>query len=271
MPFDETSSNPLWLPQSGEDSNTIELVESFPTKAWDSNDSDHGGGSSKAGSEEEFITAIHKEDESPVAATHAKKPTIQRRRLGILVLAILLLVIVAVVVAVVLATTKEEEDSESKSSAPFSALDPVTDLGVFKFTRPEESSPSSRLKLSPARTAFPTNAWYQNLLLLLPDQEPSQLHRVYTIPYVVDTAGPIPGLRIHAHHLDATSTTVTLAITEPYAVTLGATRDFNTQEDDDTNGYSVVAATELGVTLEWVRMRSSTISTKILSFCSRVG
>jgi hypothetical protein len=242
MPFDETN-NPLWRPQPG-DSNTIELVESFPTKDWGADGSD---GSSKAGSEEEFITAIHK-DGPPAAATNAK--VIRRRRLGIL-LAILVIVVGVVAMVVMVLTTKD--DSESESAAPFSALDPVTDLGLFKFTRPEESSPSSRLKLS--RKALPTNAWYQNLLLLQPNQEPSELHRVYTIPYVVDTAGPIPGLRIHAHHLDATSTTVILAVTEAYAVTLGATREMNTQEED-TNGYSVVAATDLGVTLEWVRSTS---------------
>jgi hypothetical protein len=240
MSFDETNK-PLWCPQPG-DSNNIELIESLPTKDWDADGSD---GSSKAGSEEEFITEIHK-DQPPVAARNAK--VIQRRRLGFL------LAILVIVVAVVVVFLTTQDDSESKSAVPFSALDPVTDLGLFKFTRLDESSPSSRLKLS--QKALPTNAWYQNLLLLRPNQEPSQLHRVYTIPYVVDTAGPIPGLRIHAHHLDATATTVTLAVNEPYAVTLGATRERNTdtqQEEDSTNGYSVVAATELGLTLEWVR------------------
>jgi hypothetical protein len=237
MSFDEANN----------DSNNIELLESFPTKGWgvDGSGTDGSDDSIKAGSEEEFITVIHR-DEPPPAARNANR--IQRRRLSILVLAILIILAGVVAVVVVLTT---EDDSESKS-APFSALDPVTDLGLFKFTRPEESSPSSRLKLS--QRTLPTNAWYQNLLLLQPNQEPSQLHRVYTIPYVVDTAGPIPGLRIHAHHLDATSTTVTLAVTEPYAVTLGATREISLNTQEDTNGYSVVAATELGVTLEWVRV-----------------
>ena len=243
MPFEETN-NPLWRTQPG-DSNNFELVESFPAKGTVGGDGSEDGSDdgSKAGSAEEFITAIHKY-EPPPAARNAN--VIRRRRMSVLL--VILVFVAGVVAMVVVLTTKD--DSESKS-APFSALDPVTDLGLFKFIRPDESSPSSRLKLS--RKALPTNAWYQNLLSLQPNQEPSQLHRVYTIPYVVDTAGPIPGLRIHAHHLDATSTTVTLAVTEPYAVTLGATREINMNTQEDTNGYSVVAATELGVTLEWVR------------------
>ena len=246
MPFEETN-NPLWRPQPG-NSNNFELVESFPTKGTDHRDGTGAGSDdgSKASSEEEFITAIHKY-EAPPTARNAK--VIQRRRLCVL---FVMLVIAAGAVAVVMVfLTTKDDDSEGKS-APFSTLDPVIDLGLFNFTRPDESSPSSRLKLS--RKALPTNAWYQNLLSLQPNQEPSQLHRVYTIPYVVDTAGPIPGLRIHAHHLDATSTAVILAVTEPYAVTLGATQEINMNIQEDTNGYSVVAATELGVTLEWVRI-----------------
>jgi hypothetical protein len=141
---------------------------------------------------------------------------------------------------------------------PFSTLNPVDDLNLFSFQRAAISSPS--LRLDPLRDGIPnlplpTNAWYQNLLALALDEEPTADHRAYPVPYVVDVSGKIPGLRIHAPpRIVATDTIVNLAVDEAHSLTLGATAD-SRQEDIfsvKTLGYSIRSATDLGVTLEWV-------------------
>jgi hypothetical protein len=158
--------------------------------------------------------------------------------------------------------TEPEEDEpqeppKTEPPRPFSTLDPIDDLNVLHYQRSIDSSPSTRLdplRDRDSNLALPTNEWYENLLLLQQDKEPSADHRAYAVPYVVDAAGAIPGLRIHSFRVDATATTVTLAVNEPQALTLGATVDFRFQDIDSSEpkGYSVRAATKLGVTLEWV-------------------
>jgi hypothetical protein len=168
--------------------------------------------------------------------------------------------------------TAVEEDGESKEPPemkpprPFSTLDPIDDLNVLPYQRPIDSSPSTRL--DPLRDrdstlALPTNEWYENLLLLRQDEEPSANHRAYAVPYVVDAAGAIPGLRIHSFRVHATATTVSLTANEPQALTLGATVDFRQQDIDSSEpkGYSIRAATKLGVTLEWVRFEKCGLRT----------
>jgi hypothetical protein len=136
--------------------------------------------------------------------------------------------------------------------------------------------PSSRVSLllnhsylpsSSKQQALPTNAWYQNLLLLKDNEQPSSEHRVYTMPYVVDSAGDIPGLRVHTFQKVSSYNTVNLAINEPHAVTLGATLDFTsgtTYNNNAPKGYSVANATPLGVTLEWVCIVSLYIGVSFL-------
>jgi hypothetical protein len=170
--------------------------------------------------------------------------------------------IVLVVGVLILLFPREQSRSDDLKFAssvhppPFSKLHPVQDLEVFQINRPIQSQPSSRLDPINDR-AIPTNSWYQNLLMLRADETPSNLHRTYPIPYVVDAAGPIPGLRVHSHHLDASDRGVTLAVTEPFALTLGAFVDLREWDKTDIGyeslrGYSVTVATDLGVTLRWV-------------------
>jgi len=148
---------------------------------------------------------------------------------------------------------------------PFSNVDPTTLLPDFP--RPADTSPAARL--NPLRDndnsylrssgndnkALPTNAWYQNLLLLRDDEQPSNLHRVYAMPYVVGTAGPIPGLRVHIIQKVTTYNTVNINLNEPHALTLGAALDISNSANtvNSLKGYSVINTTPLGVTLEWVR------------------
>jgi hypothetical protein len=143
--------------------------------------------------------------------------------------------------------------------APFSQQHPVTDLGLYDYPRPKTANVPGRPLLlgMPQRTSYPTNAWYQSLLL--PVGEPEVLHRAYAIPYVVDAAGPVPGLRIHPNHVDASSFVVQLYVIEEYGLTLGAARNVavqvrQTEEEAPTHQYRVTHATPLGVTLDWVRL-----------------
>jgi len=141
-------------------------------------------------------------------------------------------------------------------NSPFSTLDPVRDLDRYSYLRDTSSSPSARL--DPLRNrnqekALPTNAWYQNMLRLGIETEPTKDHRVYTIPYMIDAAGTFAGIRAHATRLEATTTQVRIAIDEPYALTLGATNDFNgnVSGGELDKGYFVHKATDLGLTLHW--------------------
>eukprot|EP00980_Cylindrotheca_fusiformis_P007333 scaffold1525_cov142-Cylindrotheca_fusiformis.AAC.133 len=152
------------------------------------------------------------------------------------------------------------------STRPLSTIDPTTKL--YNFVRPAQSSPSPRLdalrvqqETSSARRAtngrpVPTNAWYQNLLMLGENEEPSGAHKAYAMPYVVDVAGRIPGLRIHTFQKVTTFNTVNLNTNVPHALTLGAALDVRQQDSTQqfftsSKAYSVKSATPLGVTLQW--------------------
>ncbi|KAL3914171.1 MAG: hypothetical protein SGILL_006206 [Bacillariaceae sp.] len=145
---------------------------------------------------------------------------------------------------------------------PLSTMDPVGDLNVYSFDgRSADSLPSKRLEPL-NRRAIPTNAWYQSILRLDADSEPTKNHKASLIPYVVDMAGAVPGVRIHGTRLEATASQVTLTIDEPYALVLGAAEDGVAQAGSVlTNGYTVTQATELGITLQWdaYNMKSSLV------------
>jgi endoglucanase Acf2 len=149
--------------------------------------------------------------------------------------------------------------------SPFSILDPVVDLDLYPFDRPVESSPSPRLDPLRANTnngALPTNSWYQNLLRLGADEIPGRDHKAYTIPYVIDTAGAIPGVRIHNSRLISTSTQVTLTIDEPFGLTLGGMAPTGATTTNST-GYTVHHATDLGITLQWDAFDNTMSSTLV--------
>jgi len=147
---------------------------------------------------------------------------------------------------------------------PFSLLDPVQDLDRFGYDRPLSSTPSARLDPlmnSTTTRALPTNAWYQNMLRLEADEEPTKDHRVYTVPYVIDAAGSFAGIRAHKTRLEATPTQVKLAIDDPYGLTLGAMANVNSDFAVDVldKGYSVHEATDLGLTLQWNSYMKTTL------------
>jgi len=143
--------------------------------------------------------------------------------------------------------------------APFSTLDPVKDLGLYPLSRPEASGPPDSVLRGTQQHALPTNTWYQNLLMA--KGEPSDVHRAYPMPYVVDMVGPIPGLRAHPNHLDASTTVVQLSFVDSHGLTLGAAAADGTGGSDDSphKKYSVISTTALAATLEWVSATDSAL------------
>lgn len=101
----------------------------------------------------------------------------------------------------------------SSKAEPFSFVDPV-DIGFLTVNRPMSSRPGEILSnlvekdsISGApQTPLPTNAWYENLLLGASNKDPE--NKVFQVPYVIDAAGLIPGIRSHPSHLQANDRTV---------------------------------------------------------------
>ena len=180
---------------------------------------------------------------------------------------LLILGVVAVVVGLIVVASKRGSsihvpfshdnnniNKELESTLAFSTLDPVSDLGLPKFHRPATSKPPPPLKHGqPDAKHYPTNAWYQNLLM--PFDEPGENHRAYAIPSVVDCVGPVPGLRVHPNHVDASSFVVQVNVITEYGLTIGATvdaRESTGTSHHATHMYKATHTTPLGVTLDFV-------------------
>ena len=159
---------------------------------------------------------------------------------------------------------KDLLDAEGRPT--FSVLDPVKELGLFPLSRPEASGPPHSVLSESRHKALPTNAWYQNMLMA--KGEPTDVHRVYTMPYVLDATGPIPGLRTHPNHMDGSTTVVQLSFVDNHGITLGAAASPNhsstSQTKESSAGtkapskrYSVVSTTSLAVNLKWVSKKLS--------------
>eukprot|EP00529_Nitzschia_sp_RCC80_P006870 CAMPEP_0113497088 /NCGR_PEP_ID=MMETSP0014_2-20120614/30455_1 /TAXON_ID=2857 /ORGANISM="Nitzschia sp." /LENGTH=1420 /DNA_ID=CAMNT_0000391027 /DNA_START=673 /DNA_END=4931 /DNA_ORIENTATION=- /assembly_acc=CAM_ASM_000159 len=185
---------------------------------------------------------------------------------------------------------------------PFSTLDPVTDLGLVAqgFQRPQQFMPSKRLDplLQKSSTGqgrddqlvqpLPTNTWYQNLLGLKADEQPTPSHKVYTVPYLIDVMMTSQsqtveeGLRVHPTRLTADTTQVSVTVDEPYALHIGlgrrrrpsspssaptgtagsTTTTSSTTGNNKNNDYQVVATSELSLTMQWNGQQQQTTNTR---------
>lgn len=96
----------------------------------------------------------------------------------------------------------------ASKAEPFSRIDP-TSIGILSIDRPSSSKPgpilSNLVGLNSSThapdTPLPTNTWYQNLIL--GDSNNDAENKIFQIPYIIDAAGYIPGLRTHPCHLQA--------------------------------------------------------------------
>jgi endoglucanase Acf2 len=106
----------------------------------------------------------------------------------------------------------DEKLSWSSVAQPFSITDPK-ELGFVTIARPQISQPGPVFDLlhDPVSIAadysykpskpLPTNTWYQNLLLGKSNNNIE--NKVFQVPYILDTAGGVPGIRTHAAHVQA--------------------------------------------------------------------
>jgi hypothetical protein len=149
---------------------------------------------------------------------------------------------------------------------PFSTLDPVRDLGLRHIDRPVVSSPDLELfqhhssRVGGKHDALPTSTWYTNMLL--PKGEPTIVNRLYTQPYAVDAAGPVPGLRLVPGWVNTMQDVMQLIAAEQFGLTLGATVNLAALEPiTESKQYSVLETTELGLTLGWMdaKMKSNVV------------
>ena len=171
---------------------------------------------------------------------------------------------------------------------PFSTLDPVTNLNLKPYLRSKGSSPGQvfgeRLEKgqNESRSPLPTNAWYQDMILMSDGQtEPSDEQRVYTVPYVVKTNGPVAGIKLCSTRILALDRVVQITYVDTHGLTLGAAENFGTAHksnfgdiipkrftifDEENKGTSHTknrpTLTPLGFTLKWV----SEIQGIIISF-----
>jgi len=121
---------------------------------------------------------------------------------------------------------------------------------------------------------LPTNEWYLNLVVGLddtPSSEPnnnnnthdpyenyaSDANRVHTIPYIIDTVGPIVGIRLHYPGVLSYGTVVQSVFVDFHGVTLGTvtegfTRRYGVDEDTLPN--------KLGIGLRWEHLEETRLS-----------
>jgi hypothetical protein len=131
---------------------------------------------------------------------------------------------------------------------PFSVMDPH-DLGFTYVDRPEISKPGEVFRnLRSSGAPLPTNSWCENFLLGSGHNNAAE-NKVFTIPYVLDTAGPIPGVRTHASLVLGTTTSVEQTYEPENGLTLGAAEEFEAQHR--VSGDKSNVAARLAIVLEW--------------------
>jgi endoglucanase Acf2 len=100
-----------------------------------------------------------------------------------------------------------ENSAWASRSEPFSVVDP-TSLGLYSVERTWSSKPGKVFgKLLHTKFPLPTNSWYQNLLIGGVGNRDTE-NKVFQVPYIIDTAGPIPGIRTHPAHVQANDRSV---------------------------------------------------------------
>ena len=134
---------------------------------------------------------------------------------------------------------------------PFSIVDPrslgTAFLAVNRTDNTEPGPAFNDLVLS--NVPLPTNNWAENLFL---GSATSSQSIVFPMPYAIDTAGNITGIRTHALFLTASTSAVISNYEAPNGVTLGADENFNPQFlVVDTVDDEAEAVGRIILVLEW--------------------
>lgn len=151
-------------------------------------------------------------------------------------------------------TPSMEKGAWSSKAEPFSNMDPVN-LGFKPILRPKVSLPGAVFgdiyqSGSKDNKPLPTNAWYQNFLLGTPTSNTKD-NSVFAVPYVVDVAGLIPGLRSHACTVMANKAMVRMNYEPENGLTIGAVEKFETQHHVRNPSLTTPRLTKLAIELEW--------------------
>jgi len=124
---------------------------------------------------------------------------------------------------------------------PFSTKNPVKDLEVHSFNRPDFSKPQKvfgKLHKGQGSTGFslPTNSWYENMILVKDEMAgPTMEQCAYTVPYFVNAVGPIPGLKINPTRLLAMDKVVQVTYIDDHGLTLGAAGSFTSENVEEAS------------------------------------
>ena len=127
---------------------------------------------------------------------------------------------------------------------------PERDLGIQGVNRAPGASPNARIWGSKTSGPLPTNSWYLNLVSHRANV-PDDSTRVYTIPYIIDTAASKPlttGIRVHWPIIQTHPTNIQMVNDFHNALCLG------TIDKDMSSNYTVDEEKDLsllGVSLEW--------------------
>eukprot|EP00599_Poterioochromonas_sp_BG-1_P009041 CAMPEP_0173139988 /NCGR_PEP_ID=MMETSP1105-20130129/4598_1 /TAXON_ID=2985 /ORGANISM="Ochromonas sp., Strain BG-1" /LENGTH=938 /DNA_ID=CAMNT_0014052849 /DNA_START=75 /DNA_END=2891 /DNA_ORIENTATION=+ len=135
----------------------------------------------------------------------------------------------------------------SSKAAPFSTVDPTT-LGVLSTERPWISRPGKVFgDLVNKDLPLPTNSWFQNFLLGSGNDEDG--NKVFQVPYILDIAGSITGIRTHACHVQANDRMVMMTHDMANGLTLGAVE--NLPQSPIVHSQGTPAFSKLAIELEW--------------------
>jgi len=153
--------------------------------------------------------------------------------------------------ALMMMSTKRLEDMEggawSSIAVPFSIVSPMA-LGVISVDRPLISSPGPIFKnLVSRQIPLPTNSWCENFFLGRSNTGTD--NKVFQVPYILDTGGPIQGMRTHSTHVQANDRAVMMTYELENGLSLGAVEVFTPQHE--VVGDTSNAIARLSVVLEW--------------------
>mmetsp|Transcript_19302 Transcript_19302/g.47724 ORF Transcript_19302/g.47724 Transcript_19302/m.47724 type:complete len:898 (+) Transcript_19302:60-2753(+) len=124
---------------------------------------------------------------------------------------------------------------------------PTDDLGVQIVSREPDALPSS-IWGSKRKGPLPTNSWYLNLVSHRAKNHPDESTKVYTVPYIIDTAaaGDMAGINVHWPITQTSTNNVQMVHDAMNAVALGTLGLNSSYHVDQKENLSA-----LGVTLRW--------------------
>ena len=213
------------------------------------------------GSDESLIVDVDNKDLRSRVLSQWRKAAASRE--GKYIFSISGIILSLVLISISLATSNFLYGAAWSSNAlPFSYVDPH-DAGFVYIDRPATSRPGEIFRnLRSIGAPLPTNSWCENFFLGASGNTDAT-NKVFQVPYIVDTAGPIPGLRSNPGHVNSMSTSVEMAYEAENGLTLGSEDNFDPQHRISGEKENVPA--RLAIVLEWesIHYRTSLTGSKM--------